>query len=525
VTPDAETSGSNATWTERGTEGSARQRSSIVVRFFARFRFALGGGCGDARIERRRNLRLLGGTMGTRWTRRATALFIAAVVIAGCGSDRSGDDETGATTTAEPSATGGATFGDLDSPCGTGGAESPTDTGVTAEAITIGYGDDAGFMAAPGTGHEMSDAMKAAIEWCNDQGGINGRRVVGKYYDGKVTEVNIAITQACDDKIFMLVGEGYALDAAQEQTRLGCDLPAMPAFAVSPEFTNAPLMVAAVPNPVDYQPVSEARFYASKYPERAKKMAVMFANFPATIDTKDKTLSTWPKVGVAFLSCQLEYSILGEADWKPFVQKLKNCGAEAVQFVGSPYPDFENLLEAADQLDYHPDWLLQANFYDAAFAKWNRDGLADRIFVRLQDVPLEYASRNKATKDYLDMMAKYGGDVHDLGIHATSAFLLWAQSVKACGDEVTRACVMKEAKGVHDWSGAGLSGAADVGNNLPTKCEVVVGLRGTAWVQLDPTEGGELNCDDDNVQQVIGEVVDKVGLDRRRIVTTFQQNR
>lgn len=102
------------------------------------------------------------------------------------------------------------------------------------------YGDDAGFAASPGLNHEQADAMRAMIEWCNDQGGILGREVVGIYGDGKITEVNNVMTQACE-QAFMLVGEGWALDASQEQIRLGCDLAAVPAWSVSPAFAHGPL--------------------------------------------------------------------------------------------------------------------------------------------------------------------------------------------------------------------------------------------------------------------------------------------
>ena len=53
----------------------------------------------------------------------------------------------------------------------------------------------------------------------------------------------------------MLVGEGWALDSAQEETRLGLR-PALrcPTYSVSPEFANAPLMYQPVPNPADVYP-------------------------------------------------------------------------------------------------------------------------------------------------------------------------------------------------------------------------------------------------------------------------------
>jgi hypothetical protein len=249
-----------------------------------------------------------------------------------------------------------------------------------------------------------------------------------------------------------LFGEGYALDASQEQIRMGCGLPAFPTYGVSPQFSNAPLAYFALPNPVDFQSVSEARFYAEKFPEKAKRVATMFASFSASIDTKDKQNSTWPKVGIThMLSCQISFNIQGEPDYKPFAQKLKDCGAEAVSFVGSPYPAFENFLQAADQLGYHPDYLLQGNFYDPGFATWNTEHLADRIYVRIQDIPFEYADKGSATQQYVDLVKANGGTISLLGVHAASAFLLWATQVKACGAELTRACVLENAAKVHAW--------------------------------------------------------------------------
>ena len=40
-------------------------------------------------------------------------------------------------------------------------------------------------------------AMKAMIDWCNQQGGVNGRTIVGKYYDAKITETANVMAEAC----------------------------------------------------------------------------------------------------------------------------------------------------------------------------------------------------------------------------------------------------------------------------------------------------------------------------------------
>src|ERR671936_848029 len=106
----------------------------------------------------------------------------------------------------------------------------------------------------------------------------------------------------------------------------------------------------------------------------------MFGNIAATIDTKDKLLASFPKFGWRFLQCPQQYGVLGEADWRPFVQKLKSCGAEAVNYVGTPYPNFENLLDAAAEAGFRPIWFAEANNYDSTFARWNTNGNGDQLY-------------------------------------------------------------------------------------------------------------------------------------------------
>jgi len=439
---------------------------------------------------------------------------VVTLLVAGaCSSGRS-DGGGGATATTAGATT--ASFGTLASPCGPGAASGATQKGVTDTAITIGYGDDAGFAQSPGLDHELSDAMKAMIKWCNDQGGINGRTVVGTYHDAKVLDVNNAMAEACQTD-FMLVGEGWSLDSGQEQTRLGCGLAAVPGFATSPQFANGKDMIQPLPNPVDYTSVEIASAMQKQFPEQVKKASVMFGNFASTIDTKDKVLASYPQFGFDFLPCPQEYNIQGETDWKPFVQQLKDCGAQAVYFTGSPYPFFENVLDAAVQIDYHPIWWADANFYDQTLAAWNTAGNGDDLYVRSTFAPLEEAASNPATQQYIDIVKGNGGDVSQLGEQATSAFLLWATGAKACGSTLTSACVMEKLSAIHSWTGGGLHAETDPPSNRPTDCGLVLKLDGTRFVRDYPEGEGTYDCSPDYVVKVTGRVADQAHLDANRI--------
>lgn len=438
-----------------------------------------------------------------------TTLVLAFTLIAGACGSRS-DSSGGSSTTKPASATD---FGTMPSPCGKGEAKGATQKGVTDTQITIGYGDDAGYAASPGLNKEISDAMKAMIKWCNEQGGINGRQVVGDYHDAAILAANNAVTDACD-KDFMLVGSGFALDGAGEATRINCKLGAVPTYTVSPEFANATLMVQPTPNPVNWYDAANAFLLAEKFPAEVKKTAILEGNFAATIDSADKAKIAYEQAGWSFMdNCRLQYAIAGESTYLPFIQKLKDCGAQVVYFSGSPAPIFENVLDAAKQLNFAPIWVTEANGYTDQFAKWNTSGNADKVYVRMTYYPFEQAADHPATAKYLELVKASGGAVSLLGAQATAAFLLWAQGAKTCGSNLTSDCVLAELAKVHDYDAGGLQSPTDPGKNLPGSCAMVLNLQGTTWKQVLPTTLGTQACDPKYLVKISGAVVGRANLD------------
>ncbi len=435
--------------------------------------------------------------------RGALVAVVAATVVAllagACGSGRSSDGAS-SDTTATANQTGVEQFGDLASPCSPGDPSGAPDKAVDATSVTIGYGDDAGFQGNPGTNHEMSDAVKALIDWCNQQGGINGRQVKGVYYDAKITEVNNVMTEACG-QVFMLVGQGFALGAGGEVTRLGCGLPTVPGLLGGTDVANAPLMVTPAPQPVDYLNVQGAAAVAQAYPDAVKKVGVMEPNFPATIDYTQRAMGTFPSVGWQFLDCTQSYAISGVSDFRPYLQKLKDCGAQVVLSTDTGN-NLQNALDAAKQLDFHPIWFVTSAVYATSFANWNVNGNADQVYFGNAFVPLEDTTPGTANAAYVDIVKAHGGDVSYTGQQSASAFLLWATAAKACGNDLTRACVMQQLKGVHDWTAGGMSSSQDPGANMPGDCGLTIKLDGTAFVQWQPEALGTFACDPSYVAKV-----------------------
>src|SRR5438270_4173523 len=360
------------------------------------------------------------------------ALLIGVLIATACGSSRKSDNGAGGNTGTTAGSSAAAKFGDLPSPCGKGDAKGATDQGVTDTQITIEYGDDAGFTASPGLNKEIGDAAKAMIKWCNDQGGILGRQITGVYGDAAITAVNTKMQEACKSA-FMLVDDGWALDSASEATRLQCGLPAVPAFAVSAEFANGPMMYQAVPNPADETPASNVFEAAQLWPDKIKKADIVHSTLvTATETSSNKVRQAGQAAGFNWLDCGVTLNYNGEADYKPFAQKFQSCGAQILFENTSPGPGLYGLIQAMDQLNYHPIILAEANLYSPQLAKWNTAGLADNVYVREAFQPLENADLVPAVKTYVDAVKATGGDAWQLGEQAASSFLLLAIVAKGC---------------------------------------------------------------------------------------------
>ena len=176
------------------------------------------------------------------------------------GSTESTDEE--ATVPPEPDLP---TFGDLVWPCGPGEATGATDQGVTDDLILIGGGDDRGFVGALGLNVTQTDTIRALVDVCNEMGGILGREISVELYDAKIFEVSSVWLDACP-KMFMMVGEGFAVDGFGEESRVQCELAHIPAWTVSAAAAHGPWMIQPVPNPAERMSLSMASWIVDNCP-------------------------------------------------------------------------------------------------------------------------------------------------------------------------------------------------------------------------------------------------------------------
>ena len=164
------------------------------------------------------------------------------VLLAGCGS-RGGGEEAGGEGGAASTQSASNSFGDLTDVCQSGSAKGSPAQGVTDTEIKVGVFSDVGFTKNP----EFVNAAKVFTSWCNELGGINGRKIVANTRDAKLMETRQQMIAACRED-FALVGGGSALDGLGVKERLSCALPRLRwRRSVQPTATGSDLQVAASP--------------------------------------------------------------------------------------------------------------------------------------------------------------------------------------------------------------------------------------------------------------------------------------
>lgn len=410
-------------------------------------------------------------------------------------------------------------YGDTPWPCGPGDASGATQQGVTDDKIVIGVGDDRGFAAVPDLNRAQTEALLAHIEVCNSVGGINGRQIEPVVYEAAIFSVQAKMTEACDT-VFMLVGEGWSEDGSAEQTRLNCDLAAVPAWSVSAAFAHGPNMLQPLPNPADQQAMSQPEQLKALITEsQVANSATMFGSYPATEQSARKVAVAWETAGYTFVD-EISYNINGEEDWTPFVLNLKDQGIEHVFFSGSCLPNYQLLRQTALNNDYDGVWTADSNFYEAQCIAENGDGAMDNTFVRLAFIPFEEADVNVATADFLEIVNGAGQDPTLLGMQSVSAFLLWATAVKACGSELTSECVLSEIRSISDWTGHGLHVPSNPSSNVMPECGILVEMVGTEYVRVAPAERGTYECGFAS-PTITTDAVEAAQLDENRVSQQF----
>jgi ABC-type branched-subunit amino acid transport system substrate-binding protein len=426
----------------------------------------------------------------SRSNRRRLAVALALVfALSATACTRDGDDvaSDGSTTSAAPGTqpsgddgggeAGPGDFGTLKAVCGPaaeGEENGDSAQGVSADSIKIGTISDPGFVGRPGLNQEMFDAADVFVDWCNDAGGINGRKIELAKRDAKLTEYKQRITESCAED-FAIVGGGGVFDDTGQEERLSCLLPMIPGYVVTSQARGADLEVQPLPNALDSTSVAAMVYATEKFPESVDKVGFITGNVPATVTVDKQLQEAAEQMGLTQVHA-VQYNAAGEASWAPFAQAFQSKGVRGIVWTGEP-ENLAKLLQAMADIDYAPDWVVTAaNHYDQKLIDVGGEAVK-HVYMQSAFVPFFEADQNPATQQYLDLFEKYmpeGKSQALLALQSWSAWLLFAQSAKACGADLTRRCLYDEASTVDSWTGGGLHAETNPKSRKAPECTTML---------------------------------------------------
>jgi ABC-type branched-subunit amino acid transport system substrate-binding protein len=438
-------------------------------------------------------------------------VLVLALVAAACGrsgSSSSGTNSTTSTSGADNSAKS-ANFGDLQDVCQPGKPSGSPTQGVTPTEIKIATFADPGFAGRPGLNQELFDTADVFAAWCNDRGGINGRKVVVDKKDSALTNTKARMTEACAND-FSMVGGGSVFDQDGVETRLKCLLPDIAGYVVSPQARGADLLVQPLPNSLKSLGVGAMNYMATKYPQAKDHLGVLTGDISTTKIVADQDTEGAKAAGWKIVYND-QYPAAGVTDWTPYSQGLKSAGVKGLVWVGEP-ENLAALMKSLKNIGYKLDFVrTDANHYDQKLISIGGDALADKnVYVQSSFYPFEKADKSNATGQYLDAFKQYkpGGKSNTyLGLQAWSAWLLFAKAAKACGNDLTRTCMYDNAKKVTSWPGGGLHATTDPGAGTTSDCYAIELATPTGFKLVTDTKPnqGIFNCSPKNVYTLKGD--------------------
>ena len=356
---------------------------------------------------------------------------VLAVLASACGSRVNKDDlaknnGTGGTATSTTAAGGGDGGGDkigtLDIPCKDGTpTPAPAGTvGVTDDTIKLAtISDKAGQVKVPTA--SIEESMQAFVNFCNDHGGINGRKIELTKIDSKLFSHLEATKEACNAGVFAIVGSGSVTDNTGAQAMVDCGLIEVPAYTATATKAMSDNLVQPLPNPSNEFNASVARYFAKQNPKAIKKAAILASNIETATVQADRIKEAYEKAGFTFV--YTKYTGVVQESYASEAREMKKKGVQYFMMV-SAVSELNKVLRDMKTQGVDPEVIdLGQQYYDPELLS---NDASEGAHVQLNTAAFEEADDNPALTTYLDEYAKLNSKIKptSLGVQAFSAGFL-----------------------------------------------------------------------------------------------------
>ncbi|MCW2785541.1 MAG: hypothetical protein JWP74_2058, partial [Marmoricola sp.] len=229
-------------------------------------------------------------------------------------------------------------------------------------------------------------------------------------------------------------------------------------------------------------------YFLKNYHAASQKAAFVYLNAGAAAENARYQEDVEKQRGMHFLY-QTGIDV-AEFNYGPYVQQLKSKGVQWVQFLGA-YQQEVRFAQALQSADYHPQVLLfDPSAYDNNFLKTGGSAV-EGAFMFINFLPLNTNQPElNLYKQWLGQVAP-GADATFFGEFAWSAAKLFTEKAIALGGKLTRASLVAQIKGVHNWNGGGMHGPMDVGGKHSPSCIRFMKVKGGQFV---PFGGNNYVC-------------------------------
>ena len=163
-------------------------------------------------------------------------------------------------------------------------------------------------------------------------------------------------------------------------------------------------------------------------------------------------------------------------------------------------------------VSYDPDWILYSTqFYGPQAAKAAKAlGSFPPGYVQFTAVPFELADKFPAVKQAKEIVEDAVSDpkLSLFTLSSFNAWLLFAESAKACGSDLTVDCVLEKAADHTEWNAGGLYPTVDLrpSERKTSPCIALVKLTDNGFEYdekaTNPGSDYPFNCNPANVQKV-----------------------
>ncbi len=439
--------------------------------------------------------------MGVKHLRVHVALAALCVLaLAACGSSGSGSGGSSGSSGASGSTASASSgsFGTLGKVCGPGNAKGATATGVTNTSIEVAVIADINVPGAPGLLQPMWDSATAFTGWCNAAGGIDGRKLILDKRDSAETDYLPQVETSCTAD-FAMVGTMGVLDNTGVAAWEKCGIPNFTASTVSEAAANAKLMYPSNPLPADQENIGGFPVIFQQNPGVQAHIGTLYAEGAAGAREQHTYNEAITSDGGKVVYTA-EYNSLGSVNWAPYVEAMKKAGVQML-FLNDTIATSVALDQAMSTAGWYPKIQISPpQDYDTSFLTTGAS-VAKNYYVYMPSEPLEAASAVPAVTQYEQIVPKYVPTAH-LGFFGEMAFgswLLFAESAKACGSNLTRTCLEQEVAKQTNWTAGGLQGTINPASNKASDCFIIMKIENAKFVQVIPSKLGQFYCNPANV--------------------------